>query len=117
LSLESVPVPEMSASDFYSLRNSERSKQLFMLDVREPEEFVITSIEGSCLVPVMEITSRLDEISPLITESSITVVICRSGQRSAMVTEYLSASGFSDVYNLSGGINAYSQVDSSVISY
>jgi rhodanese-related sulfurtransferase len=110
-------VPEISASDFYTLRNAENSKQLFLLDVREPEEFEITNIDGSFLVPVMEISSRIDEIALRVSESSMTVVICRSGQRSAMVSEFLYANGFSDIFNLSGGINAYSQVDSSVISY
>lgn len=90
---------------------------VFLLDVREPEEFAFTNINGSILIPMMEIEKRLHEIKLKLEDSKKTVIVCRSGQRSNMVGEYLHSLGFKNIYNLNGGINEYSLLDSSVMSY
>ncbi len=84
-----------------------------LLDVREPWEFETARIEGSRLIPMNELPERVSELDP---DSEI-VVICHHGARSAYVTRSLERSGFSDVSNLEGGLDAYSQVDSSVPRY
>ncbi len=86
---------------------------LELLDVREPWEFEMARIEGSRLIPMNDLPERVSELDP----SSEIVVICHHGARSAFVTQSLERSGFSDVSNLEGGLDAYSQVDSSVPRY
>lgn len=84
-----------------------------LLDVREPWEYELARLEGSRLVPMGEIAGRVGELDP----EAETVVICHHGARSAFVTQLLERSGFSRVLNLEGGLDAYSQVDSSVPRY
>ena len=84
-----------------------------LLDVREPWEFALTRIEGSKLVPMAEILDRLPELDP----NAETIVVCHHGVRSAYVTQLLCRSGFREVLNLEGGLDAYSIVDVSVPRY
>ena len=74
---------------------------------------VLASIEGSKLVPMSEILDRLPELDP----AAETVDICHHSARSAFVTQVLGRSGFAAVYNLEGGLDAYSFVDGSVPRY
>ncbi len=91
----------------------ERGEEPILLDVREPWEFSLARIEGSKLVPMAEIHDRLPDLDPNVE----TVVICHHGVRSAFVTRVLDRSGFESVYNLEGGLDAYSFVDASVPRY
>jgi rhodanese-related sulfurtransferase len=84
-----------------------------LLDVREPWEFDLARIEGSRLIPVGELPERVSELDP----AAETVVICHHGARSAHVTRALAQAGFTKVFNLEGGLDAYSDVDGSVPRY
>ncbi len=84
-----------------------------LLDVREPWEWVLARIEGSALVPLSELPKRVRELDP----AAETVAICHHGVRSAYVTQALERSGFANVLNLEGGLDAYSDVDPSVPRY
>jgi rhodanese-related sulfurtransferase len=87
---------------------------LLLLDVREPNEFEFASIENSVLIPLNQIPQRLGELDP---QQEI-VVICHHGVRSLQACMYLVNSGFENVLNLTGGINAWSSdCDSSVPRY
>ena len=90
-----------------------RGEELVLLDVREPWEFDLARIQGSRLVPMAEILDRVPELDP----HAETIVICHHGARSAFVTQILDRSGFESVYNLEGGLDAYSFVDASVARY
>lgn len=91
----------------------DRGEKPTLLDVRESWEFQRARIEGSKLMPMYEVLDRLIELDP----ASETVVICHRGARSAYVALLLSRSGFVAAYNLEGGLDAYSFVDSSVPRY
>jgi rhodanese-related sulfurtransferase len=85
-----------------------------LLDVRQPEEAEAASIAGAVLIPMPEIPARSGELD----RSAPTVVYCHHGIRSAQVAAFLKRSGFADVRNLAGGIEAWStQVDPSVPRY
>ena len=85
-----------------------------LLDVREPWEINTAAIEGSTHIPMSQVPSRLAELDP----NAPLVVMCHGGMRSLQVAQYLAGQGFTDVYNLSGGIDAWSQeVDPSVPRY
>ena len=90
-----------------------KGEEPVLLDIREPWEFALASMEGSKLVPMTEILDRVPELDP----EAETIVICHHGVRSAYVARILDHSGFESVYNLEGGLDAYSFVDSSVSRY
>lgn len=91
----------------------------YLLDVRNPNEVDICTIEGTdLLIPVGELSNRLSEIDFWKQSGKDVIVYCRSGGRSAMACGMLKQSGFSKVHNVEGGILLYSdEVDSSIIKY
>ena len=85
-----------------------------LLDVREPWEQQICRIQGSRLAPMRALGAHLPELDP---ERPI-VCICHHGGRSAHVAMWLARQGFADVYNLSGGVDAWArQVDPAMATY
>ena len=84
-----------------------------LLDVREPWEYERARLWGSTFVPLADLPDRLRELDP----EAETVVICHHGLRSAHATRFLDRSGFKSVYNLEGGLDAYSDLDGSVPRY
>jgi adenylyltransferase/sulfurtransferase len=87
---------------------------LVLLDVREPNEWQITRIEGARLIPVNSVTARAGELS---TADEI-VLYCRSGVRSARALQALRELGFRKLWNLRGGILAWAnEVDPSMPQY
>ena len=85
------------------LKDAERSDPL-LLDVREPDEFAAYRIEGAKLIPMRTIPARLHEID----RKADVVMICRSGARSYHAGMFLKQNGFERVYNLAGGVIAWS---------
>ncbi len=89
-------------------------RSLVLLDVREPFETNICSLEGSKHIPLGELPRRVNELD---TADTI-VVYCRSGVRSAKAVEFLSTVGFTKAKNLSGGILAWVRdVDPTIRAY
>jgi adenylyltransferase/sulfurtransferase len=85
-----------------------------LIDVREPFEHEIARIDGAKLIPLGEISERLDELE----REQLVVVHCHSGKRSAQAVRLLQQRGFTKVYNLDGGIDAWSdQIDANVPKY
>lgn len=85
-----------------------------LIDVREPWEFAICRIDGSELVPLRALPARL----PTLQRSQPTVCICHHGNRSGYATMFLMQHGFTDVYNLAGGVDAWArQVDPAMPVY
>jgi len=95
------------------LADSGRKRPL-LLDVREPWEYQTCRIEGSTLVPMSTIAARAQELDP----DSETVVICHHGARSFQVAAFLERNGFSNLYNLQGGLSAWAdQVEPTMPRY
>ncbi len=99
----------VSASGLGTLEATQlmNSKNALVLDVREPDEYAAGTITGSRNIPLSAIAQRAGELSKH--KAKPVVVICQSGQRSAKATGQLQKEGFTEVYNLSGGINAWKQ--------
>lgn len=66
------------------------SLPITLLDVRSREEVAESSIDGSLNIPHSEIMNRLGEIP----ETNEIVIFCRSGRRSAIITEVLNNLGY-----------------------
>jgi sulfur-carrier protein adenylyltransferase/sulfurtransferase len=109
---DEAAIPTMSA---HELKRKMVARERFeLIDVREAFEYEIARINGAKLIPLGEIAERVDELPR---ERPI-IVHCHSGQRSAQAVRLLQQRGFDKVYNLEGGIDAWSdQVDSSVPKY
>ena len=85
-----------------------------LLDVRESSELAICKLEGSQHIPMHMVPMRLAEIDP----AQDVVVICHHGGRSMQVAMFLEHNGFSAVYNLMGGVEAWAgEVDPSMRRY
>ena len=88
------------------------SKEDFQLiDVREPYEYEIANIGGE-LMPVGSVLNEVEKIS----RNKDVIVYCRSGSRSgAVIHELEKRHGFTNLFNLKGGILAYArEVDNSL---
>lgn len=105
-------IPAISVQELK--RKMDASEAFELIDVREPFEFEIARIDRAKLIPLGEIAERADELQR---EQPI-VVHCHSGRRSAQAVRLLKQRGFASVYNLEGGIDAWSdQIDPSVPRY
>jgi sulfur-carrier protein adenylyltransferase/sulfurtransferase len=92
----------------------DQGEEIEILDVRNPEEYEIARIPGSKLIPLPELTARMNELD----QTRDLVVHCLAGVRSARAVDQLLHAGFRRVRNLKGGIKAWSQeVDPSVPQY
>ena len=88
-------------------------KNLFVLDVREPNEYQICNLGGH-LIPLNDLPKRVGELDA----SKEIVVHCKMGGRSAKAVDFLKQQGFSNVHNLVGGINAWAErVDPTMPKY
>ncbi len=106
------PVKEITVQELYRMLTEGEDFQL--IDVREPHEYAIANIGGE-LIPLGSIAQAADRIA----RDKTVVVHCRSGARSARaIRELEQLYGFDNLYNLKGGILAWSkEIDSSVPSY
>jgi adenylyltransferase/sulfurtransferase len=92
----------------------DRGDDLYVLDVREPNEFQICRIAGSTLIPLGQLPSRVAELDP----NREIIVHCKMGGRSAKAVALLQERGFTNVHNLTGGILAWiDRVDPSQSKY
>lgn len=95
-------------------RRIRRGEPIQLIDVREEWEYKIGNIETSRLIPMARIPGAISNLA----KDETIVVYCHHGMRSAMVADYLRASGFSRVLNLTGGVDRWSvDVDMSVPRY
>ena len=101
---EEPAVREKSAVDVAAMQA--RGEPFLLLDVREPAEWEAARIEGARLVPLGQLAERLAELEEW--KQGRVVVHCRSGARSAKAAKLLQQHGFADVWNLAGGIQAWS---------
>lgn len=93
------------------LKNGNRP---FLLDVRNPEEWAITRLEGATLIPLPELAQRYVELPG----NEEIVVYCRSGGRSGQAVQFLREKGFTKVRNLPGGTLRWSdEIDSTMPKY
>ena len=80
-----------------------REQGAFILDVRTQEEWDAGHIPGATLIPLDELSLRVDELP----KNMEIVVVCRSGNRSATARDILLNAGFSSVTSMNGGVNQW----------
>jgi sulfur-carrier protein adenylyltransferase/sulfurtransferase len=92
------PVAEIDAADLEETLRGAR-----LLDVREPHEAVLGSIDGAIRMPASELEARMHELDT----AAAYVVACRVGAKSLWAAGRLRDAGFDRVIHLRGGLLAY----------
>jgi rhodanese-related sulfurtransferase len=91
--------PDISIADAVKLRD----RGAFLLDVREPVEWVEFHIPGSTHIPLGELPKRVGEVP----RDREVVVVCRTGNRSQKGRDILIKAGFRKVTNMQGGVKQW----------
>ena len=99
---------EVSVEDAAKLSQSD----WFFLDVREPSEWEEAHIPYATLIPLGELTARLSEVP----KDKNIIVVCRSGNRSAVGRDLLLSSGFSSVTSMAGGMSTWQAKGNPVVT-
>ena len=104
----------LTAPELATLLADDSRESPLLLDVREPWEFELALIDGARNVPMATVPAREQEFDP---DAEI-VVVCHHGVRSAQVCMFLERQGFTNVFNLAGGVAAWAdQVDPAMPRY
>ena len=90
----------------------EQGKDCVMIDVREHDEVMHGIIPGAKHIPMNEIPEHMDELR----KHDEIIFICRSGNRSDRVCQYLNSFGYEGAINMEGGMIAWSVVDGPITS-
>lgn len=80
-------------------------KNAVVLDVREPDEYKAGHVLNAKLIPLGKLKERIGELDKYRDQPMI--VVCRSGNRSGTACVLLGKAGFTQAYNLSGGVIAW----------
>lgn len=109
------PIPELTPTQFMRRWPEGPSDPgVMLLDIREPAELEAASVADAKHIRMAELPSRLHELDaelPL-------VIMCHSGARSLRGAAFLLEQGFEHVFNLRGGIDAWSrEIDADVPRY
>jgi len=103
---------EITPETLAALRTAGEPIQL--VDVREPWEADIATIDGSVLIPLGQLPERWNELDP----AAPTVLYCHAGMRSARARDLLRSLDFEEATSLAGGIDAWShESDPAVARY
>lgn len=109
-----MPIPEISVSEARTRLASPQPPRL--IDVREADEWETARIAGAELLPLSQWPAVVE--STLADRAQPLLVLCHHGGRSARATDFLLRSGFTDVTNIAGGIDAWScEIDATVPRY
>jgi adenylyltransferase/sulfurtransferase len=108
---EVMGVPEIRVEELK--KRLDAGEDLFLLDVRDEYEYEISNIGGQ-LIPLPELAKRVNELDVNLN----IVTVCKMGARGVKAAQVLHNAGFPHVWNLTGGIHAWSdKVDHSVRKY
>ncbi|MDX1653114.1 MAG: rhodanese-like domain-containing protein [Brumimicrobium sp.] len=105
-------IKEITPVELKKWMDEKRDFQL--VDVRESDELAIASI-GGLHIPLNTVPINVQKID----KNKDVVIYCRSGKRSANAITYLmNSSGYDNLYNLKGGILAWSdEIDNTIQKY
>ncbi len=105
-----ISVPETAA------RKQAGDEDFVLIDIREPEELAVCSIEGAVHIPMGDLATRINEIDA--DEDTTIALICHSGRRSLKATLYLQQQGLTGTRSVAGGIDWWSlRIDPTVPRY
>lgn len=94
-------LPSITVQDLHAKITAGDDFQL--IDVREPDEYAQAAISGSKLIPLASIPARIGEINP----AKAVIIHCKAGGRSARAAQFLLDNGYTNVTNVTGGMDAW----------
>jgi rhodanese-related sulfurtransferase len=106
LSLFSGGAPSVGTLEATRLMNQPGA---LVLDVREDAEYAAGHLPRARHIPLGQLAKRIDEIAKF--KEKPVIVTCRSGARSGSACRALRNAGFTQVFNLKGGVGAWSQAN------
>lgn len=107
-------IPQITVEELK--RKQDAGEPVYLLDVRNYDEFAYCHLADSTLIPLGELGSRVEEVEP--PADALVVVYCHHGVRSLSGAAILMQAGHTNVASLSGGIEAWSvQIDPGVPRY
>ena len=105
---------EITVSELNDWLHDDSKRKPLILDIREVWEYQKSHLPDARLMPMRTVPARLFELD----RHAEIVVLCHHGVRSRMLTRFLEQQGFTAVYNLLGGIDAWSkEIDPTVPLY
>lgn len=112
------PIASVSVEELAQRLKSDAIEGLQLIDVRELEEIAISSIPNFTILPLSQFNQWAGEITTRFDPHQETLVLCHHGIRSAQMCQWLASQGFTNVKNITGGIDAYAnQCDPSIGLY
>ncbi|RPI83882.1 MAG: MBL fold metallo-hydrolase [Chloroflexi bacterium] len=112
LPVTSGDIQNLTSDELYDLMNNTNGRKPIVIDVREPWEFAQGHIPGAVLIPLGQLSSRVEEIDA----TQPVAVVCATGNRSQSAAAILGQKGFSKIYNLKDGMYGW-QMERMEISY
>ncbi len=107
-------IAQLEPRDLAAWRQDAARTPPVLVDVREPWEHAQCRIEGSVLMPMQSVPARVAELP----RDRDLVLVCHHGNRSQRVAQWLEQSGFANLSNLRGGVEAWSlEVDPALPRY
>lgn len=119
-------IPQLNPSSFAAWRDNAQTSTApalpLVIDVREPWELQTASVtpNGFTLLPIpmRDVPTRLAELQETYGDAHPIACLCHHGMRSLQVAQFLAQSGFTEVVNVQGGIDAWAQqLDPAVARY
>jgi rhodanese-related sulfurtransferase len=105
--VKSPIIKDVTTAEAQSLiQKNQLNKGFVIIDVRTPSEYISGHIENAVNIDYSS-TAFSDEVGKL-DKNKAYLVYCRSGSRSKKAVAIMSELGFSEIYNLSGGITGWS---------
>lgn len=95
-------IKEIEATELADLKAKDTS--IRVIDIRQPAELAAGTIPGAEALPMHLIPLRINELK----QDETLVMVCRSGARSAQACMFLGQQGYENVFNLRGGMMAWS---------
>jgi rhodanese-related sulfurtransferase len=112
-----APLVQITVQDL-AQKMAAGSEALQLVDVREVSELEVASVPGFMNLPLSAYESWQTDIHSRLESETETLVLCHHGMRSAQMCQWLMSQGFTNVKNISGGIDAYSiYIDPSIAQY
>ena len=107
-------IRELAPAELHRWRADAQRRPPLVVDVRDDWELERCALSESMHVPMRELPARLGELP----RDRDLVVVCHHGVRSLFAARFLAGSGFSPVFNLTGGVEAWAaDVDPTLARY
>ena len=102
-------VTSISAAEAKKYIDSHPVGDYQLVDVRQPKEYEAAHLPGAIFIPLATLPNRVHELSP----DTPTIAYCAVGGRSRAASQFLAGQGFTEVYNMAGGIKSWQGVQAS----